>query len=117
MWQYTIIAFRRHEYWAIQTARKVPFFAIFVFATLAIWVIPALPILVLVSLPLGAENLWFAIPGAILNVLAGVVLMILVTPWYFRWAFICMGLMFRRGKMAQDKENELKETLMRLTHD
>ena len=37
----------------------------------------------------------------------GLVMTILATPWFFRWYFIAVGLMFGRTAMADRKEAEL----------
>ncbi|WP_052245425.1 hypothetical protein [Halocynthiibacter namhaensis] len=116
MWKQVKIAFRRHEYWVIRTAQKIPFLAIFIFATLTIWIIPLLPLIVLISLPMAVESLWIGIPWAILMLFLAMAGMFFVAPWYFRWCFICFGLMRGRTEIAENKENELKETLMRLAH-
>lgn len=42
-------------------------------------------------------------------------LMVIVSPWFFRWYFVCAGLFLGRKKMAQEKEDDLNKRLARLT--
>jgi cell division protein FtsW (lipid II flippase) len=104
------LRFTLHEAWALRNAEKLPLFSIFVFGTLWVWFfIPALffgvPLtLLLVSLgPLG-NAIYFSL---------GFGGMVFLVPWFFRWYFICLGLMFGSGTLARAKEKEISSRLQR----
>jgi len=52
--------------------------------------------------------------GAVINMVLGIGGLIILAPWFFRWYFICAGLMFGRTKMAQTKEDEINNRLLQL---
>ncbi|MDF9303489.1 hypothetical protein P5P81_13630 [Tritonibacter mobilis] len=100
--------FNRHEIWAVKAAQKVPLFALFAFGTLWIWFfLPMIPIGILSVVLL--ENTGFL--GAVFSLVLGLGGLAIVSPWFFRWYFICAGLMFGRTQMAKSKENEVSNRL------
>ncbi|MEO1473633.1 MAG: hypothetical protein AAFS03_06790 [Pseudomonadota bacterium] len=108
---WTKLKFTRHEIWAVKAARKVPLFALFAFGTLWLWFfLPMIPIGILSVFLL--ENM--GIFGTVFNMVLGLGGLVIIAPWFFRWYFICAGLMFGRTKMAQSKENEVLDRLERL---
>ena len=105
------LKFTRHEIWAVKAARKVPLFALFAFATLWLWFfLPMIPIGILSVVLLENTGIF----GAVFNLILGLGGLAVIAPWFFRWYFICAGLMFGRTKMAQAKENEVSDRLVRL---
>ncbi|HHS94039.1 MAG TPA: hypothetical protein ENK63_01670 [Rhodobacterales bacterium] len=52
--------------------------------------------------------------GAIVNIVFGIGFLILVAPWYFRWVFICNGLLFGRRRMALAKDKEIAKRIEQL---
>ncbi|MEM9910412.1 MAG: hypothetical protein AAF922_06470 [Pseudomonadota bacterium] len=105
------LKFTRHEIWALKAAQREPFFALFVFATLWLWFfLPMLPIGILSVVLLENTGIF----GAVFIMVLGVAGLVILVPWFFRWYFICAGLMFGRSKMAQSKENEVLDRLERL---
>ena len=85
--------------------------ALFAFGTLWPWVI-------LPMIPIGAFSVFLfekmGIFGAVLNLFLGLGLLVIIAPWFFRWYFVCAGLMFGRTEMAQSKQNEVSDRLERL---
>lgn len=97
--------------WALKVARKIPIFSLFAFGTLWVWLfVPMIPIGI-ISIYL-LENA--GILGAIVNMVVGIGGLALIAPWFFRWYFVCAGLMFGRKKMFQAKEDETSARLKRL---
>jgi len=102
------LQFTRHEVWALKAARRVPLFALFAFGTLWLWFfLPMIPIGILSVVLLEKAGIF----GAIVNMALGIGGLAIIAPWFFRWYFICAGLMFGRTKMAQSKENEVTDRL------
>ena len=102
------LQFTRHEVWALKAARRVPLFALFAFGTLWLWFfLPMIPIGILSVVLLEKAGIF----GAIVNMAIGIGGLAIIAPWFFRWYFICAGLMFGRTKMAQSKENEVTDRL------
>ena len=109
--QWVQLQFTRHEAWALKAARRVPLFALFAFGTLCLWFfLPMIPIGTLLVLLLEKTGIF----GAIIKMALGIGSLAIIAPWFFRWYFICAGLMFGRTKMAQSKENEVADRLERL---
>ncbi len=115
--------FLRHELWAIQTARRIGILSIFIHATLWIWAfLPTIVAVILIALAYeSAPQFWdaFHIPGvrivvSILGLIVGTTAMIVIAPWYFGWYFICVGLMFGKGKMAAAKQERVLAALDRI---
>ncbi|GGB08948.1 hypothetical protein GCM10011324_18800 [Allosediminivita pacifica] len=103
--------FTRHEIWVLKAARRVPFFALFAFGTLWLWFfLPMLPVGILLVILFEDTGIF----GAVFNMVLGLVGLVIVAPWFFRWYFICTGLMFGRAEMAQFKQNEVSDRLERL---
>ena len=100
--------FLRHEAWALRTAMKFPFFAIFSFATLWPWV--CVPALVLAPMFIFAVETG-GVVGAILGFSLGLGGLFFVGLWFFPWCFICIGLMFGHPRMAQRKADEIAARL------
>ncbi len=105
------LQFTRHEIWALKASRKVPLFALFAFGTLWLWFfLPMIPIGIMSVVLLENTGIY----GAVFNMVLGLGGLAIIAPWFFRWYFICAGLMFGRTKMAQSKENEVSDRLTRL---
>ena len=105
------LKFTLHEIWVLKAARRVPIFALFAFATLWPWVIlPVISISILSVVFI--ENT--GVLGDVLNTVLGVGSLLFIAPWYFRWYFVCVGLMCGGGQMALSKENEVLDRLERL---
>ena len=105
------LRFTRHEMWALKASRKVPIFSLFAFGTLWIWFfVPMIPIGIFSVFLL--ENA--GVLGAVINMVIGIGGLALIAPWFFRWYFVCAGLMFGRKKMAQKKEDDISARLTRL---
>ena len=105
------LKFTRHEIWALKVARKLPLFAIFAFGTLWLWfILPMIPIGIMSVVLLENTGTF----GAVFNMVLGLGGLAIIAPWFFRWYFICAGLMSGRTKMAQSKENEVSDRLKRL---
>lgn len=105
------IRFIRHEIWALKASRKIPIFSLFAFGTLWIWFfVPMIPIGFFSIFLL--ENA--GVLGAVVNTVIGIGGLALIAPWFFRWYFVCAGLMFGRKKMAQAKEEDTSARLKRL---
>jgi hypothetical protein len=108
LFQWIKLKFTRHEIWALNAARRVPLFALFAFGTLWIWFfLPMIPIGILFAVLLVNTGIF----GAVLSMVIGLGGLASLAPWFFRWYFICAGLMFGRTKMAQSKDNELSDRL------
>ena len=113
--------FTRHEIWALAWARKLPPLAVFLFASLLVWFFgPALVVIAVFALTVAVFPIVFVfikawlLPFAILGALVANVFLLLFIPWYFRWYFITVGLMFGRTNMAKNKMEELQRRLVRL---
>ena len=105
------LQFTRHEAWALKAARRVPLFALFAFGTLWPWFfLPLIPIGILSVVLLEKTGIF----GAIVNMVLGIGALAIIAPWFFRWYFICAGLMFGRTKMAQSKDDDVSDRLERL---
>lgn len=52
--------------------------------------------------------------GAVFNMVLGLGGLAILAPWFFRWYFVCAGLMFGRTDLAQSKEKEVSDRLERL---
>ncbi len=105
------IRFLHHEAWALRTAKRHPLLAIYAFITLWIWLIAAgLPfsLSVLVLMEFGGRL------GTAISIFPAAAGLILITPWFFRWYFICAGVMFGSVTLAKRKEIELSQRLERL---
>ncbi len=100
------LAFARHELWAIETAMRFPFFAIFIHATLWVWGLPAVPVLLLLFVITEGSIL-----GAAIMMVIGIPLLVSLCPWFFPWYFICAGLMLGRPAMAQRKRESVRARL------
>jgi hypothetical protein len=99
--------FAHHELWALDMAERLPFFAIFFAASLWVWAIPCLPVLIILT--------FLSIKWPLLNLLTAlpsIALLLLVAPWFFRWYFISVSLMLGKTGMAAEKR---KQILGRLT--
>ncbi|WP_138466407.1 hypothetical protein [Poseidonocella sp. HB161398] len=107
---WVMMRFARHEAWAIRTAMKAPLFSTHVSATLWIWTFPVIP----ASLPLVLLSGHALIPAAILGMVASILFLAAAAPWFFRWGFICMGLMAGRRELAQKKQKAVLARLDRL---
>ena len=109
------LRFTRHEAWSLNAARQAPLFAMFpVFILILVWVfVPMIPLGIII-LYLLYFSLFSDVFGAIFLVAFGLFLFVIVMPWFFRWYFICVGLMIRRTRMAQKKEAEILARLERL---
>ncbi|CTQ55025.1 hypothetical protein LP7551_03565 [Roseibium album] len=95
----------------LRNTEKFPILSLFVFGTLWIWFfLPAL--LFGIPLTLLLENL--GIFGKAIQFVLGFGGMVFLVPWFFRWYFICLGLMFGGGTLAQAKEKEISSRLQRL---
>ncbi|WP_299506631.1 hypothetical protein [uncultured Roseobacter sp.] len=105
------LQFTRHEAWTLKAARRVPLFALFAFGTLWVW-------LFLPMIPFGILSVFLlekaGVLGAIVNMVLGIGALAIIAPWFFRWYFICAGLMLGRTKMAQSKEDDVSDRLERL---
>ncbi len=105
------LQFTRHEAWTLKAARRVPLLALFAFGTLWVWFfLPMIPFGILALVLLEKAGIF----GAILNMVLGIGALAIVAPWFFRWYFICAGLMIGRPKMAQLKEDDVSDRLERL---
>ncbi|MEM9716284.1 MAG: hypothetical protein AAF826_07185 [Pseudomonadota bacterium] len=112
MWDKIKIRFTKHEMWALTWAERLPFFALF-FAT-SLWVWMFLPVLLISPALIFLIENWPML-YAVISLFLCLPLLIYMAPWFFRWYFICVGLMFGRGKMASSKRMELVERLKLLT--
>jgi len=111
LFQWIKLKFTRHEIWALKAARLVPLFGLFAFSTLWLWFfLPMIPISILSAVLLWKTGIF----GAVLSMVIGLGGLAILVPWFFRWYFICAGLMFGRTKMAQSKDSELSNRLERL---
>jgi hypothetical protein len=101
------LAFLRHKACAIKTAMRVPFFAIFIHATLWLWVLLLMPALLLVTYAM----LYGGILGVLVASIFALALLAVAAPWLFRWYFVCVGLMLGRQSMAQPKATDVAQSL------
>ncbi|WP_298938411.1 hypothetical protein [uncultured Ruegeria sp.] len=105
------LRFTRHEAWTLKAARRVPLLALFAFGTLWVWFfLPMIPFGILVVVLLEKAGIF----GAILSMVLGIGALAIIAPWFFRWYFICAGLMIGRTNMAQLKEDDVSDRLERL---
>ena len=104
-----LLQFTGHEAWALKFARDVPFVAPFVFGTLWLWIFGPGGILGTYMIE-NADAF-----GEVFLQITGAVGTVAIAPWFFRWAFICNGLMIGRTKMAQSKEQDISARLEWLT--
>ena len=98
--------FARHELWAVETAMRFPFFALFIHATLWVWGLPVFPILLLLS-AIGEGSLI----GAAVVMAIGIPLLLVFFIWFVRWYLICAGLMIGRRTMAENKRTNVRTRL------
>ncbi|WP_108860978.1 hypothetical protein [Ruegeria sp. Alg231-54] len=102
------LRFTRHEAWALKVAKKVPVMGFFTFGTLWVWFF-------LPMIPIGIFCVWLlenaGVIGAITSTVLGVGGLAIVAPWFFRWYFICVGLIFGRKRMALSKEDQVSSRL------
>ncbi len=106
------LQFTRHEAWALKAARKAPLFALFAVATLCVWlVLPMFLLGILLFILLEKAG----ILGAIICMVLGIVCLAIIAPWFFRWYFICAGLMIGRTRMADIKEEDISARFDRLS--
>ena len=106
------LRFARHEAWTLKTARRVPLFALFAFMTLWVWLfVPMIPIGILSVFLLEKAGIF----GAVVNIVLGIGGLAIIAPWFFRWYFICAGLMLGRTKKAESKEDDVLGRRKRLT--
>lgn len=98
--------FARHELWAVETAMRFPFFALFIHATLWVWGLLAVPVLIVLLLVLGGSVIGAAIMTAIT-----LPFLLAFFLWFSRWYFLCVGLVCGRRRMA---ENKLRQVRLRL---
>ena len=101
------LRFLRHEAWAITAAIRFPFFSIFIHATLWVWVLPAT--LLLVSGIFAME--FGGLLGLLFATTLACALLAITFPWFLRWYFVCVGLMFKRPKMAHQKASDIATRL------
>jgi hypothetical protein len=99
--------FTKHELWALTLAERWPFFALFFAATLWVWALPLVPVLAFFVLGTLRWPLVTFVPGLVL----GMALCFFVAPWFFRWYFVSVGLMFGRTGMARRKSQSLLQRL------
>ncbi|WP_233493518.1 hypothetical protein [Ruegeria atlantica] len=66
-------------------------------------------------IPIGIFCVWLlenaGVIGAIASTVLGVGGLAIVAPWFFRWYFICLGLIFGRKRMALLKEDQVSSRL------
>ncbi|RBW53025.1 hypothetical protein [Ruegeria sp. A3M17] len=102
------LRFTRNEAWALKVAKKVPVMGFFTFGTLWVWFF-------LPMIPVGIFCVWLlenaGVIGAIASTVLGVGGLAIVAPWFFRWYFICVGLIFGRKRMALSKEDQVSSRL------
>ena len=114
MWRWALIFewvkewFARHELWALGMAERWHVLAMFFAATLWIWIVPFVPLLTIFTLLMNEAPISMALP----NLVLGLGLLFFVTPWFFRWYFICVGLMFGKTGMATAKRKQINQRLM-----
>ena len=101
------LGFLRHEAWAIKIAMRVPFFAIFIHATLWLWVLLLMPALLLATYAM----VYGGILGVLIASVFALALLAVAAKWLFRWYFVCVGLMFGRQSMAQSKAADIAQSL------
>ena len=123
------ITLRRHrsELRALRIARSLRLLAIFpIFMTVAFWwflfclpgILVAIPIFSLLASPKPVEHLLGGVIVGVLYAIATFMYLIatlflvlpalfFAAPWFFRWYFIAVALMFNRPGMADRKESEL----------
>ena len=106
------IRFACHEAYALKAARTVPILALFAFGTLWVWSLPIVLVCILYMFFMNA-GVWGAIVNMALGI-GGLVFLVRIFPWFFRWYFMCLGLMFGRTRMACSKEDEVLDRLRRL---
>lgn len=87
---------------------RVPFAAIFLFATLWPWFL--VPALILAPLFILAVEMG-GVVGAIFSLCIGFAALFLVGLWFFPWSFLCVGLMFGRPRLAQVMADDLEARL------
>lgn len=108
------ITYYRHlsELWALGLAMQVPLLAALPIGVAVVfwWVIAPLPIVLPIILLLENLGPFGAIVLAFLGIPALVVLL-LVTPWFFGWYGIAVSLMFGRFTTAKAKEKALAESV------
>ena len=99
--------FTRHELWALKLAQRMPFFALFFAATLWLWSLPFLPLLLFYIVLMVKWPILTFLPSLIF----GTALFFFVAPWFFRWNLLSAGLMFGRTNMAAAKRDQLERRL------
>jgi hypothetical protein len=110
------LVFLRHEIWALQMARRIPFLSLFFASTLWVWALP----LVFVLLPLATAMTWASATQWLfvfhaINMIIGIIGLAIIAPWFFRWYFLCTGLMFGKTGMADAKAVDLANQLNEAT--
>ncbi len=120
-WRRITLCRHRSELAALRLARSLGLLAIFpISLTVCFWwfalnlptIMLGIPALMMMESDQGIQKL---IGGAIylpLSIYAIVVLTV-AAPWFFRWYFIAVALMFGRTGMADNKEAELLSALER----
>ena len=101
------VGFTRHELWALKSAERMPLFALFFAATLWIWSLPFLPLLVFYTVLTVRWPTLIFVPSLVL----AMAFFFFVAPWFFRWYFLSVGLMFGRTSMAAKKCHQLERRL------
>jgi len=116
LWLKLKFYFVKHEFWVLNWAAQIPLLALFVAATLWIWLfLPAIILtlsLVIISIMFDNSSVFeqFAIATSPLNI----ALLLLITLWFFRWYFICVALMFGKTKLAANKRADLLQRFEKL---
>jgi len=103
--------FLRHEIWALRWSNKLPIFALFFTATLWIWgLLPALLLAPAFVVLLEKMPLVFALVGFPIGLAA----LFFLAPWFFRWYFVAVGLMFGSQRLADRKQLDVEKRLQEL---
>ncbi|WP_299614264.1 hypothetical protein [uncultured Tateyamaria sp.] len=106
----------RHELWAWRIARQYPLLAVFIMATLWIWVAPLLPALAAVMAMSFSEHGFLVIIGTTLGLICAALFFATFGIWFFKCYFACVGLMLKgNSRIADARIRILIERLSGLT--
>ena len=114
-WGWITLLRHRSELRAIRIARSLRLLAIFpIFTTVVFWwfvfclpaILVSIPSFSLMASPRPVEHLLGGVLYGIATLYA-LPALFFAAPWFFRWYFIAVGLMFNRSSMADRKEDEL----------
>ena len=100
-----------HEIWALRWSNKLPLFALFYAGTRWIWGL--LPVLLLAPVSIILVDkmpLVFALIGFPIGLAA----LFFIAPWFFRWYFVAVGLMFGNQRLANRKQLDVETRLQEL---